>query len=111
MENPNPNYSGMPMQPNLPNATTILVLGIISLVLCGIIGLVCGIIALSLANKDMALYQNNPNAYSICSLNNLKAGKTCATIGIILSSLVFIITIIYFIAIGSFIALFKGAGY
>lgn len=101
MENPNPNYSGMPMQPNLPNATTILVLGIVSLVMCGIIGLVCGIIALSLANKDLALYQAQPNAYTISSFNNLKSGKTCATIGIILSSVVFVFLIIYFIFIGT----------
>jgi hypothetical protein len=48
------------VQPPLPNATAVLVLGILSIVVC----FITGIIALVLANKDMALYNANPGAYS-----------------------------------------------
>ncbi len=49
---------------NLPNATASLVLGIISIVgaFCyGIVGVICGIIGLVLANKDRKLYQAFPS--------------------------------------------------
>ena len=64
-------------------------------------GIVCGIIALVLANKGMTFYNSNPNNYSIASFNNLKAGKVCAIIGLCLSSLIFIFYMIYFIALGA----------
>ncbi len=58
MENTNvttPQQSEVTQIP-LPNATTVLVFGIISIVLCwchGIFGLILAIIALVLANKDL----------------------------------------------------------
>ena len=61
------NYGAMP----LPNATSTLVLGILSIVIC----FICGIVALVLANKDIALYKNNPGLYSEASYNNVKAGN------------------------------------
>lgn len=85
---------------NLPNATAVLVLGIVSIVGCcfwGFTGLLCGIIALVLAKKDNALYRAAPGQYSIASYNNLKAGKVCAIIGLCLSS-IFVIYIIFVIA-------------
>lgn len=81
----------------LPNATAVLVLGIISIALCwcgGIVGLPCGIIALVLGAKGMNLYNQNPQAYTTKSFNNLKAGRICAIIGTILSGLYLILTII-----------------
>lgn len=88
-------------QQSLPNATTVLVLGICSLVFCGFIGLVLSIISLVMANKDKMLYDANPMAYSTSSLSNLNAGRTCAIIGVILSSLSFLALIIYVIFVGS----------
>ncbi|WP_373940784.1 CCC motif membrane protein [Polaribacter sejongensis] len=61
---------------NLPNATTSLVLGILSLVTCicyGIIGLPLGIIALVLGNKAIKEYNLNPENYN--SVGNATAGK------------------------------------
>lgn len=85
------------LQQQLPNATAVLVLGIISLVFCGIVGLVCGIIALNMAGKAKALYEANPGMYTQSSYSNVSSGRTCALIGVILSSLVFVFFIIYFI--------------
>ena len=81
----------------LPNATAVLVLGIISIALCwcwGFIGLTCGIIALVLGNKGMNLYNQNPQGYTTKSYNNLKAGRICAIIGLALSAIDLILVII-----------------
>jgi hypothetical protein len=91
----------------LPNATAALVLGILSIVgsFCyGIVGLICGIIGLVLANKDRKLYQASPDLYSASSYSSSNAGRTCAIIGIILSSLMFVIMIIYLVFIGTLIS-------
>jgi len=72
----------------LPNATAILVLGIISIVGCccyGIVGIICGIIALVMANPSMKLYAEDSNRYSSSSYQNVKIGKICAIIGLIFS--------------------------
>ncbi len=79
-------------QESLPNATAVLVLGILSIVTCfawGIIGLVLGIIALVLSKKDKELYDSNPKIYAN-SYKNSKAGKVCAIIGVSLSALFFL---------------------
>lgn len=94
-------FSTQDGQMNLPNATTSLVLGILSLVFCmfyGFVGLVLGIIALVLANKDRKLYNINPSAYSKNSFNNSNAGRVCAIIGIILSA-IFVLFILGFIVL------------
>ncbi len=81
----------------LPNATAVLVLGIISIVGCicyGLPGIICGTIALVLANKDRRLYAASPASYTPGSYSNLKAGRTCAIIGLCLSSL-YLIGIIF----------------
>ena len=77
------------MQQPLVNATAILVLGILSIVIC-FVGLILSIIALILANKDLKLYNENPELYTQASYNNLKAGKICAIIGLILNGLIVI---------------------
>ena len=102
MENqipPQQQFSSNPQMP-LPNATPVLILGIIAIVGCfcyGIVGLICGIIALILAKKDMGLYNANPAAYTPGSLANLKAGRVCAIIGLSLSVL-YICVVIFLIA-------------
>jgi hypothetical protein len=91
-------------QANLPNATAALVLGIISIVgaFCyGIVGVICGIIGLVLANKDRKLYQSAPELYSSSSFSTSNAGRVCSIIGLILGALFFVIIIIYFIVFGS----------
>ncbi len=84
----------------LPNATATLVLGILSIVIC----FICGIIALVISNKDMALYRANPELYSVSSYNNIKAGRICSIIGIILQVLIiigYILFIAFFISVAN----------
>ncbi|MBS4066959.1 MAG: hypothetical protein KGZ74_20520 [Chitinophagaceae bacterium] len=76
--------------PPLPNSTVSLVMGILSIVVCGI-GLVLGIIGLVMANKDLELYNNYPGKYSIASYNHTKTGRTCSIIGISLNVLFVIV--------------------
>lgn len=88
----------------VPNSTAVLVLGIISIALCwcyGIVSLTCGIIALVLANKGMALYKANPSAYTLSSFNNMKGGKICAIIGVSLGSLYLIFVLVYLVILGT----------
>lgn len=88
------------VQPPLPNATAVFVLGILSIVVC----FITGIIALVLANKDMALYNANPGAYSPSSLSNIKTGRICAIIGIALQLVVIIAYIIFIVIMVSAVA-------
>jgi len=78
----------------LPNATATLVLGILSIVVC----LICGIVALVISNKDVSMYRANPELYSEASYNNIKAGRICSIIGICLQliAIVFYIILIVF---------------
>jgi len=101
------NFYHSPLQINLPNSNTILVLGILSLVFCwwhifSIAGIVLSIITLSMGSRELSLFYSQPNSYTISSLNNVKAGRVCAIIGLIISILVFVVailTIIGFIAL------------
>ena len=88
--NDNLGFTGQ--QKTIPNANTVLVLGIISIVGCflyGIPGLVCGIIALVMFKKVKATYLSDKQAYDV-SFKNAKAGYICAIIGTILSALFFV---------------------
>jgi len=111
MENTNvttPQQSEVTQVP-LPNATTVLVLGIISIVLCwchGIFGLILAIIALVFANKDLVLYNENPQKYTPGSYNNLKTGRTTAIIGLVLAGIFLLMVIIGLVFMGFNYALF-----
>lgn len=91
------------MQRDVPNATAILVLGIVSIVGCfcwGIVGLGCGIAALIMASKALGDYNQNPAAYTQSSFKNVNAGKICAIIGTILSALA-LLSFIFQMAMGN----------
>lgn len=86
----------------LPNATAVLVLGILSILTCwcyGIIGIILGIIALFLSSSDLKLYRLNPQDY--INYQNLNIGRILAIIGLVLS----ILTMIFFIWVISYIGL------
>jgi hypothetical protein len=74
-------------QRDLPKATLVLILGIISIVGCcctyGVAGIVCGIITIVLARSEERLYLESPERYTISSYKNLKTGRICAWIGLI----------------------------
>ena len=103
-QNINQTFNSSFIQTPVPNSTAVLVLGILSIVFCfcyGFIGMVLGIIALILASKGNTLYKANPNAYSLSSFNNLKAGKICGIIGVVLSSLYLLVIVLYLVIIGT----------
>jgi len=109
----NQNFNNPPQQtppggfyqmPPLPNSTAVLVLGILSIVFCwvvGIPGLVMGIIALTMSGKASAIYKQNPGMYSVSSYNNMKAGRICAIIGVVLSALYLVYAIIAIATVGA----------
>lgn len=83
----------------LPNATAVLILGILSIPTCCFYGagLVFGIIALVLAKKDIQLYKTDPALYD--GYSNVNTGRILAIIGIVLSA-ISLISSIYFISMG-----------
>lgn len=89
---------------HLPNATAVLVLGILSILgaFCYGIGIILGIIGLLISNKDRKLYLTAPELYSPTSYANLKAGRTCSIIGLILSVIIIIFVIVVLIFAFSF---------
>jgi hypothetical protein len=113
MENENVNlnqpaapYSGQSMggQQPLPNATGVLVMGIISIAACwcyGIPGIVLGIISLILGGKAKKMYNANPSQYTLSSYKSMKAGYTCAIIGLSLSAVYLVFIIVYLLVIGA----------
>lgn len=89
-------FQNFQVQKPLPNATAILVLGIIGIVGCfcyGVPGLICSIIAMVLFSKDKKLYEASPELYTEASFKNAKSGRICAIIGISLSILYMLIII------------------
>lgn len=80
------------MKQTLPNAVAVLVLGILSIITsCWIIGLILGIIAVTISKKPMRLYYENPQLWD--GYGMLNAGRICGIIGIVFGSL----SIIYWI--------------
>jgi len=102
MEN---NYDFDAPKSELPNATAVLVLGIISIVGCcctyGTLGIICGIIALVLAKSATNLYVSEPERYTESSYKNMNAGKICAWIGLI-PSILYLIFMIWLVAVLGF---------
>ncbi|MCE3282764.1 MAG: hypothetical protein K0Q66_1501 [Chitinophagaceae bacterium] len=97
------NQSQFQVQQPLPNATAVLVLGIVSIVGCfcyGIVGLACGIIALVLGNKAIALYNADPAPWTPSSYSNVKAGRICAIIGLSISALYLVFVVIVLVTVG-----------
>ncbi|MEZ0007230.1 hypothetical protein ABH942_002609 [Flavobacterium sp. 28YEA47A] len=81
-------YRQLYYRKQLPNAVTVLILGIMSIVAAfcyGIFGVVLGIVALAISKNDMRLHRENPGEYD--GYANLNAGRTCAIIGLSLGSL------------------------
>ena len=78
------------MEPH--RGSTILVLGILSLVVCA----VCGPIAWVMANKDIV--KMNSGLMDPIGLEQTKAGKICGIIGTVILILIAIMLVIYAIA-------------
>ncbi len=96
------------MLPPLPNSTTVLVLGILSIVACwciGIVGLAFGIIALVMSGRAAKVYMENPGQYSETSYKNMQAGKICAIVGTCISSIFLIYMLFYMLIFGTIFSL------
>ncbi|WP_366941687.1 CCC motif membrane protein [Flavobacterium sp.] len=92
------NFDNTLTNQKLPNATAVLVLGIISILTCccyGFISIILGVIALVLAKKDMKLYNANPQSFS--NYSSLNTGRILAIIGVILG-FIYMIYMIYMIS-------------
>lgn len=88
---------------NLPNATAVLVLGILSIVtfwIYGVIGIILSIIALALHKSDKRIYDQNKTAYQQ-AFDTSNAGKICAIIGLVLSGLMFLLILLVLIVLAS----------
>lgn len=86
----------------LPNATAVLILGIVGIITCCCYGggAILSIIALVLASKDMRLYKANPYMYTRGSYNNLNAGRICAIIALVFSLLYIAVLLIAAATVG-----------
>lgn len=82
----------------LPNATAVLVLGILSILTCICYGggLIFGIIALVLAAKDVKIYRLTPENFT--NYQSLNVGRILAIIGLVLSVLM-IVMIVWVVSI------------
>lgn len=76
---------GQPARPH-PRGTLILVLGIASLFICGI---VLGVVAFVMGNNALKEIDQNPGAYT--NRSSVNAGRICGLVGAILSIVVVVI--------------------
>jgi hypothetical protein len=97
--NPYQFQQGYGMQVDLPNATTVLVLGIISIVFfAGIIGLILSIISLNMASNARAEYASNPGRYTASSLSKVNSGRICSIISLCLLGVVLLVLLVVLLA-------------
>ncbi|MBP8066399.1 MAG: DUF4190 domain-containing protein [Flavobacterium sp.] len=82
------NFNNFEAKQKLPNASAVMILGVLSIITCccyGILSILLGGVGIYLANKDTAVYNQNPNAYT--NFKNIKTGKVLCIIGIVLGVL------------------------
>lgn len=94
---------------DLPKSDIVLILGISSILLCflfGFVGIILGSLARKLSKKSIELYDLAPELYTKYSYKNIKAGRVCALIGIILSAFFFFFVLISFAIKGAFLGIF-----
>lgn len=94
----------------LPNATSTLVLGILSIVIgCGSLGLILGIIGLVISKEGKQLYDQNPDGYT--GYSNLNAGRILCIIGVILGGIAFCIAMFWILGITTLIGTAASLGW
>jgi hypothetical protein len=98
------------MHNKLPADPTAMILGIIALVVslagccCGIFAFIPIIIRLVMANKSLRIYQINPSIYEPQSKSNVSTAKVLNIIALVVSSIVTLFYIAYFIIYGALIS-------
>jgi hypothetical protein len=89
----------MEARKTLPNAVAVLVLGICSIIMgCLFVGLILGIIGLSLSGRGRRLYHDHPDEYE--GFGMLNAGYIMSLIGVILGGLYMVYFVIVTILFG-----------
>lgn len=92
-------------QEEAPNNIGILILGVLSIVpgtiSFGLLGIILGIVTLSLAAGTNEAINKHPEKYTASSIRLVKTGKICGIIGLVLSALIFISLIIMAISYSS----------
>lgn len=87
----------MNQQP-LPGASTVLTMGILSIVLtlvcCGPFGAIFSIIGLAKAKTATQLYEQSPESYT--DYSNVKTGKILSYVGLALALVSLVFVILYF---------------
>lgn len=86
----------------LPNANTVLILGILSLVflwMYGFVSLILGIIAWNMGNGQRRIFMKAPGVYSEASFRNVNAGRICAIIAVCIGSFATLFVILLVISI------------
>lgn len=86
-----PNY-GYPI--DHPNSTAVLVLGILSIVFAGLIGLILAIIALNQSANAKLDIDSQPGRYTESSISRIRAGRICAIISLALTGLALLIFVL-----------------
>ena len=98
------------MQEELPGATTALIMGIVSIITsifcCGPFAAIFSIIGLSNAKRAEKIHLEQPELFR--GYENAKMGKLLSYIGLAISIIMLILTIIYF---GVIIALISAGGF
>ena len=89
----------------IPNGTTVLVLGLCSIVFsCVFVGLVLGIIGVVLGNKAKSIYRESPDKYD--GFQSLNAGWIMSIIGLCIGA---IYSIYYFLVGAAIFSIFSAA--
>ncbi len=90
----------------LPNASSTLVLGILSLFFwCGF-GLIFGIIGLLISREGKDLYEANPDA--CIGYGNLNAGRVLCIIGVVLNGIAFAVMLLWLLGIATLVGALTG---
>lgn len=106
MENLSANTNSIDNQKiQLPNSTGVLAMGTISLIsiLCvpaGLLGIILGILALTMGSNAIKIYKLTPEKYTEKSFKNAKAGKTCGIISLSLIGLSIVVLLIIASVVG-----------
>ncbi|MGX7668523.1 CCC motif membrane protein [Flavobacterium pedocola] len=82
------NFNNFETKQKLPNATAVIILGVLSILVCccyGILSVLLGALGIYLAKKDTDTYNLNPSLYT--NFKNVKTGRVLCIIGIVLGVL------------------------
>lgn len=85
---------------DLPNSTAILVLGILSIIFAGLIGIILAIIALSMSRNARHAYEDYPGDYTEASYSRVNAGRICAIVGLCLVAVLVTVILAIFVFAG-----------